>query len=79
MKPLTRGGQINVHLATGHTITLTHRPDHNDYRVTVMKMAEHTEAPRHFVDEQPARAHARHLVQAYRRTPTEPFTYTIAA
>lgn len=67
MKPLPHGGQLEYQLPTGHTITLVHRPDQGDYRVTVIKMGELFEA-RNIRDEHHARAHARHLVHAYRTT-----------
>jgi hypothetical protein len=78
VKPiLPAGGQIEVRLRHGHTITVTHRPDHGDHRVTVMLMDKHIEQPRHFADEQQARNHANHLVKAYRRSSTEEFTFTV--
>jgi hypothetical protein len=78
VKPaLGHGGQIDLQLATGHHITVTHRPDQGDYRVTVMLMSRHAEAPRHFADQWTARAHAEHLVKAYRSHRNEPFTYTV--
>lgn len=72
--PLMPGDQIEARVDSGHSITLTYRPDELDYRVTVMLMDHHAEHPRHFPTEYLARQHARHLTSAYRPTNTPVFT-----
>lgn len=67
---IEQGDILTVQLDTGHDVSLTWRPE-GDYRVTVMRMAEHIEQPRHFADEYLARQHARGLVVSYRPTGTE--------
>ncbi len=75
--PLGPGEEIEVRIASGPAVTLVHRVDEDDYRVTVMIMDRHIERPRHFTDEQRARNHARHLVSVHRRDRNDPFTWTI--